>query len=158
LLQGWAIVDSTVGEDWDGAELSLVAGAPHSFIQQLSEPAGWKQWSHRDHRGEQRAIHTLRSVCRKLPSRSGGFPEKCDCRAGTAAALVFVALVACVIHAQRAGHLDPAWLCATSRKGSPPCPDWQVGGEAHSSLPVAHPVRHTLHSGWKGWNGFGFEL
>jgi hypothetical protein len=38
LLQGWAIVDNTVGEDWEGVELSLVAGAPHSFIQQLSEP------------------------------------------------------------------------------------------------------------------------
>src|SRR6266481_2823575 len=38
LLQGWAIVDNTVGQDWDGVELSLVAGAPHSFIQQLSEP------------------------------------------------------------------------------------------------------------------------
>jgi len=38
LLQGWAIVDNTVGEDWNSVELSLVAGAPHSFIQQLSEP------------------------------------------------------------------------------------------------------------------------
>jgi hypothetical protein len=38
LLQGWAIVDNTVGEDWDGVELSLLAGAPHSFVQQLSEP------------------------------------------------------------------------------------------------------------------------
>src|SRR5467141_2266059 len=38
LLQGWAIVDNTVAEDWGGVELSLVAGAPHSFIQQLSEP------------------------------------------------------------------------------------------------------------------------
>ena len=38
LLQGWAIVDNTVGEDWNDVELSLVAGAPHSFIQQLSEP------------------------------------------------------------------------------------------------------------------------
>jgi hypothetical protein len=38
LLQGWAIVDNTVGEDWIDVELSLVAGAPHSFIQQLSEP------------------------------------------------------------------------------------------------------------------------
>jgi len=38
LLQGWAIVDNTVGEDWSNVELSLVAGAPHSFIQQLSEP------------------------------------------------------------------------------------------------------------------------
>ena len=36
LLQGWAIVDNTVGEDWTNVELSLVAGAPQSFIQQLS--------------------------------------------------------------------------------------------------------------------------
>ena len=38
LLQGWAIVDNTVGEDWSNVELSLVAGAPQSFIQQLSQP------------------------------------------------------------------------------------------------------------------------
>ena len=38
LLQGWAIVDNTVGEDWEKVELSLVAGAPHSFIQNLSQP------------------------------------------------------------------------------------------------------------------------
>ncbi len=38
LIQGWAIVDNTVGEDWDNVELSLVAGAPQSFIQQLSQP------------------------------------------------------------------------------------------------------------------------
>jgi len=38
LLQGWAVIDNTVGEDWSDVELSLVAGAPHSFIQQLSEP------------------------------------------------------------------------------------------------------------------------
>jgi hypothetical protein len=38
LLQGWAIVDNTVGEDWDNVNLSLVAGAPQSFIQQLSQP------------------------------------------------------------------------------------------------------------------------
>jgi archaellum component FlaC len=38
LLQGWAIVDNTVGEDWKNVELSLVAGAPQSFIQQLSQP------------------------------------------------------------------------------------------------------------------------
>jgi hypothetical protein len=37
LLQGWAIVDNTVGEDWNDVELSLVAGAPHSFIQELSQ-------------------------------------------------------------------------------------------------------------------------
>ncbi len=38
LLQGWAIVDNTVGEDWKEVELSLVAGAPQSFIQELSKP------------------------------------------------------------------------------------------------------------------------
>jgi hypothetical protein len=38
LLQGWAIVDNTIGEDWQGVELSLVAGAPQSFIQQVSQP------------------------------------------------------------------------------------------------------------------------
>jgi hypothetical protein len=38
LLQGWAIVDNTVGEDWNNVELSLAAGAPQSFIQQLSQP------------------------------------------------------------------------------------------------------------------------
>jgi hypothetical protein len=38
LLQGWAIVDNTVGEDWKNVELSLVAGAPQSFVQELSRP------------------------------------------------------------------------------------------------------------------------
>jgi len=38
LLQGWAIIDNTVGEDWNDVELSLVAGAQHSFIQPLSQP------------------------------------------------------------------------------------------------------------------------
>jgi hypothetical protein len=38
LLQGWAVVDNTVGEDWNDVQLSLVAGAPQSFIQPLSQP------------------------------------------------------------------------------------------------------------------------
>ena len=38
LLQGWAIVDNTVGADWDNVELSLVAGAPQSFVQDISRP------------------------------------------------------------------------------------------------------------------------
>jgi hypothetical protein len=38
LLQGWAIVDNTVGQDWDNVQLSLVAGAPQAFIQQISRP------------------------------------------------------------------------------------------------------------------------
>ncbi len=38
LLQGWAVVDNTVGEDWNDIELSLAAGAPQSFIQHISQP------------------------------------------------------------------------------------------------------------------------
>jgi hypothetical protein len=38
ILQGWAIVDNTVGEDWSNVQLSLVAGAPQSFVQQISQP------------------------------------------------------------------------------------------------------------------------
>ncbi len=38
LLQGWAIVDNTVGEDWNNVELSLIAGAPQSFVQEISRP------------------------------------------------------------------------------------------------------------------------
>jgi hypothetical protein len=37
-LQGWAVVDNTVGSDWDNVQLSLVAGAPQSFIEPLSQP------------------------------------------------------------------------------------------------------------------------
>ncbi len=38
LLQGWAIADNTVGQDWSNVQLSLVAGAPQSFVQNLSQP------------------------------------------------------------------------------------------------------------------------
>jgi len=38
LLQGWAIVDNTIGEDWKDVHLSLVAGAPQSFVQNISHP------------------------------------------------------------------------------------------------------------------------
>ena len=37
-MQGWAVVDNTVGADWDNVQLALVAGAPQSFIQPLSQP------------------------------------------------------------------------------------------------------------------------
>jgi hypothetical protein len=37
-LQGWAVVDNTLGEDWTDVQLSLVAGAPQSFVQPLSQP------------------------------------------------------------------------------------------------------------------------
>ena len=38
MLQGWAIVDNTTGADWTDVALSLVAGAPQSFVQPLSQP------------------------------------------------------------------------------------------------------------------------
>jgi hypothetical protein len=37
-LQGWAIVDNDGDADWDKVELSLVAGRPSSFIQNLYPP------------------------------------------------------------------------------------------------------------------------
>jgi hypothetical protein len=37
-LQGWSVVDNTTGEDWINVRLSLIAGAPQSFIQPLSQP------------------------------------------------------------------------------------------------------------------------
>jgi hypothetical protein len=38
LLQGWAIVDNTSDEDWNDVQLSLVAGLPVSFVQDLYTP------------------------------------------------------------------------------------------------------------------------
>jgi len=37
-LQGWAIIDNTVGEDWKDVKVSLVSGTPQSFIQDISRP------------------------------------------------------------------------------------------------------------------------
>ena len=38
MLEGWAIVDNTSGEDWTGVHLSVVSGKPISFITQLYPP------------------------------------------------------------------------------------------------------------------------
>src|SRR5271166_4733706 len=37
-LQGWAIIDNTVGEDWKDVQLALVSGSPQSFVQDISQP------------------------------------------------------------------------------------------------------------------------
>ena len=37
-LQGWALVDNAQDEDWKDVTLSLVSGAPISFIQDLQQP------------------------------------------------------------------------------------------------------------------------
>ena len=38
MLEGWAIVDNTSGDDWESVGLSLVSGMPVSFISRLYEP------------------------------------------------------------------------------------------------------------------------
>lgn len=38
LLEGWAIVDNTSSDDWNGVQLSLVSGLPVSFVNDLYEP------------------------------------------------------------------------------------------------------------------------
>jgi hypothetical protein len=38
ILEGWAIVDNTTGEDWTKVQLSLVSGRPISFVSQLYAP------------------------------------------------------------------------------------------------------------------------
>jgi hypothetical protein len=38
VLEGWAIVDNTTGEDWTKVTLSLVSGRPISFVTQLYAP------------------------------------------------------------------------------------------------------------------------
>ena len=38
IIQGWAVVDNTLGEDWKDVQLALVSGAPQSFVQNLSTP------------------------------------------------------------------------------------------------------------------------
>ena len=38
MLEGWAIVDNTTGEDWTNVRMSLVSGKPISFISQLYPP------------------------------------------------------------------------------------------------------------------------
>ena len=37
-LQGWALVENTTDEDWNGIHLGLVSGRPISFIQDLYQP------------------------------------------------------------------------------------------------------------------------
>jgi hypothetical protein len=38
MLEGWAIVDNTSGDDWNGVKLSVVSGRPISFITELYDP------------------------------------------------------------------------------------------------------------------------
>jgi len=38
MIQGWAVVDNMQDEDWEGVQLSLIAGLPVSFVHDLYTP------------------------------------------------------------------------------------------------------------------------
>ena len=38
MLEGWAIVDNTTGEDWTNVRMALISGKPISFISELYDP------------------------------------------------------------------------------------------------------------------------
>lgn len=38
IIEGWAIIDNTSGDDWSSVQLSVVSGKPVSFITKLYEP------------------------------------------------------------------------------------------------------------------------
>jgi hypothetical protein len=38
MLEGWAIVDNTTGEDWTNVKMALISGKPISFISDLYDP------------------------------------------------------------------------------------------------------------------------
>jgi len=38
VLEGWAIVDNTTGDDWTNVHISLISGKPISFISELYDP------------------------------------------------------------------------------------------------------------------------
>ncbi len=38
VLEGWAIVDNTTGDDWTSVHISLISGKPISFISELYDP------------------------------------------------------------------------------------------------------------------------
>jgi hypothetical protein len=38
LMQGWAIVENTTEDDWEGVQLSLISGRPISFLMDLYQP------------------------------------------------------------------------------------------------------------------------
>jgi len=38
VLEGWAIVDNTTGEDWTNVKMALISGKPISFISELYDP------------------------------------------------------------------------------------------------------------------------
>jgi hypothetical protein len=75
-LQGWSVVDNTTGADWVNVKLSLIAGAPQSFIQALSVP----YYSRRVQIGMQQEAQSAPVVHQsgelRRPAGSGGLSGK----------------------------------------------------------------------------------
>lgn len=69
LLQGWAVIDNVSGEDWRNVQLSLVAGAPLSFIYDLHS-SQYIDRADLSPRGRERAAAP--------PVESGGVEEVAD--------------------------------------------------------------------------------
>jgi hypothetical protein len=99
LLQGWAIIDNTVGEDWTNVELSLVAGAPQSFIQQISQPyygrrpvvplPSTAQVTPQTHQAALTAVEEKVSVTADaLSGSAGGRPERTRMNSGVVGGVV----------------------------------------------------------------------
>jgi hypothetical protein len=97
LIQGWAIVDNTIGEDWSNVQLSLVAGAPQSFIQNISQPYYGQRpvvpmprsvlMTPQTHQ-EALELRTLDSVTRRELERDGLIQQKQSARSGVVGGVV----------------------------------------------------------------------
>jgi hypothetical protein len=75
LLQGWAIVDNATPMDWLDVSLSLVSGAPISFIQNLSQPLYANRPVVPIAAGIQAAPQTYESTMQKTPLENSSVKE-----------------------------------------------------------------------------------
>ena len=87
-LQGWAMVENTTDEDWNGIHLGLVSGRPISFIQDLYQPlylprpvvqpdvaaSPTPQTHGDDMQGDARVVMPALPAMAAPPSGAGGFP------------------------------------------------------------------------------------
>ncbi len=76
MLEGWAIVDNTTGEDWTKVQLSLVSGRPISFVSQLYAPKYVNRPSAElaDDTAAQAVVHSGAFEEMKVAAGSGGGP------------------------------------------------------------------------------------
>ncbi len=117
ILQGWAVVDNTGGSDWDNVQLSLVAGAPQSFVEPLSQP-----------------IYTQRPVV-PVPEAENVAPTLHE--SGQAAPLAGSANESIIVHEEMNQLMTPK---AMARLGSGSGGGYGYGGGVMSSIAAPPPV------------------